>query len=172
MKDKTQDIDALFAGECDGELCGAIYHVLHEKEAIMMELNFDDWPASWVNHWSVWKHYWIWKVDGFESLWTVDVEQLVQFQNCLIEIGDQGASEFFAESMQAVGLDRIGTHALAFSDDIHQLADDWDKEAVLPWRKIEICLAKHSRSRRLDFLPLYDRLVSRLANDRQIYSKR
>ena len=160
-------IDALFAEECDSDLCDAIYHVLHEREASMPELDFDQWPATWVAHWSVWRHYWIWKMNGFESLWMVDLEQQRQFQRCLMEIGDHRASEFFADSMRAAGIDRLGTEAFAFSEDIHQLATDWDNDAELPWCKVETNLAKYTRSRRMDFIPLYDELVTRLALDKR-----
>jgi len=161
------DMDAVFAAECDAELCDAIYHSLHEREAAMSELNFDNWPPVWVVHWSVWRHYWIWKMNGFESLWMVDLEQLTQFQQCLIEIGDHRASEFLSRSFQAVGIDRIGTEHLAFSNDVHKLAIDWDKDAELSWWRVEMNLAKYSRAKRHEFIPLHDELVARLKIDKQ-----
>ncbi|MBL9132815.1 MAG: hypothetical protein JNG86_16525, partial [Verrucomicrobiaceae bacterium] len=161
MNQACREIDEVFAAECDADLCDAIYYVLCEREAVMPEFDFSGWPSAWVVHWSVWRHYGSWKVDGFESLWMVGLEQLTQFQQCLIEIGDHGASELLSKSLQAVGIDRIGAEHLAFSDDVHNLAMDWDKEAEADWWKVESCLAKYTRARRQEFSPLHDELVAR-----------
>jgi hypothetical protein len=164
MNEATNELNELFASEPDRELCDAIHHVLDDQRlANSLKYPPNKWPHPWAALWSVWRHYWIWMNDGFESLWAADLQNLSQFQSCLVQIGDDLAGEFLQRALQEVGLERLQDQDFVYSAELRQLAKSWDKDGAFFFDHVQRKAARFVRSERASFQPLLNDLKTRIA---------